>query len=65
MDYLEFVKSIKSFNGIDELEELFVGGAQRAALSHKKLQVREATVAISRLLLLSKWTLNALTLRWC
>ena len=63
MDGLASVKSIMSFNCVDELEELFTGGVNKAALSRKCLQMWEATVAISRLLLLSKWTLDALSLR--
>ena len=65
MDGLAATTSITSFNGVENLGDLFEGGQAEAVLSGIGLKLGiEASVVVSRLLLRSEGTLKRLDLRW-
>ena len=63
MDELASVTSIRSFNGVAGLRELFAGGRTTVDLEMRNLAENEAVVAVSRLLLRSAKTLISLNMR--
>ena len=62
MDGLAASTSITSLNGVEGVGELFAGRVTEVNLKNMNLLEREATVAISRLLLRSVETLTKLDL---